>query len=234
MRIDEVPSRDLMSFNLKNWKSVKQIQKFLQDRGYRRLGAGAFAEAWKSKSGDKIVKISTNEDMCWLNYVKWIQNQRPSRHLPKVHSFRTYDVKEYGQELTLFVAVLEVLQEIEPYYLKLHKSIPQTTDMRDIAYYAWLTEIGYTNWRSDAGRRIAKNPYVQKTKGLKNMKPAELADYFHSRAQRTLLVQLARRAQHQIKGDCVPDLHMGNVMYRESDNSIVITDPVATALSRQK
>lgn len=234
MRIDEVPSRDVMSFNLKKWKSVQQIQKFLKDKGYHRLGAGAFAEAWKSKAGDKIVKISTNEDMCWLNYVKWIQQQRASKHLPKIYSFRTYNVKERGQELTLFVAILEVLQEIEPYYLKLQRSISSTPDMRDIAYYVWLTEIGYTNWRSDAGRRIARNPYVRKTKGLKNLKPAELADYFYTRAQRTLLVQLARRAQHQIKGDCVPDLHMGNVMHRESDNTIVITDPVATALSKQK
>jgi hypothetical protein len=224
MRIDEVAKND---HAMKNWKSVKQVQAFLKREGYKRLGKGAFAEAWSQRGSDTVIKISTVEDVCWLRYAKWAKTQQDNPHVPKISMLKTYKTKDG----TLFVARVEKLSEVDHYFDKILTQIGREQDPKKVGEMLWIGLLGYDTVQdllkeSNIVRSLA-NSTVKKTY-YPHFTVPEMIAHVLSGARRTKLAQTVKHAHAHIMKDprCYEDLHSGNIMMRD-DGTVVIMDPAA-------
>lgn len=231
MKLNEVPSRDAMTLNLKNWSSLTELRKFLKSKGYKKLGGGAYAEAWANKQAQRVVKISTKEDKCWMRYIEWLKMQPASPHLPKVHSFRTYKT---GRG-TFFVSILETLEETDKFIDELFKSTAVNPTLPRLALVMWIMDISWEQsirYRVQFVRKENVEKYLNQQPKYKKLNPVERAEELTKSGYRTKLALLGKKAERELgKDGCQPDLHGGNVMYRPSDKTLVITDPIARSWS---
>lgn len=228
MRIDEL--RREKDHAMKNWKSVKQVQAFLRREGYKRLGKGAFAEAWAQHGSDTVIKISTVEDVCWLRYAKWAKSQPDNPHLPKIHSLKTYNTKDG----TLFVARVEKLKEVDHYFDKIMTQIGREKDYKKVAEMLWVGLLGYDTIQdllseSNIVRSLANSTI--KKEYFPHFTVPEMIAHLLAGARRTKLAQTVKKAHQYILKDrqCYEDLHAGNVMMR--GDTVVIMDPAAMYMS---
>lgn len=228
MRIDELNPQHQMSLNMTKWKSVQQVQKFLKGKGFRRLGSGAYSEAWGKDSENTVVKISTEEDVCWLNYARWVQAQPANKHLPKIYSIKTYEV-EYG---TLFISRVEMLEEMDDYYEHIDQNIGKTPDPKKAGEMLWLSLL----WWDDiddlldnavAVKQMSRSVLLQRPefKGLTGKQISHKLLQNFSKSKLAVLVNKIHSVMEKDKR-CYRDLHQGNVM-RRHDGTVVIMDPAA-------
>jgi len=228
MRIDELNPQHQMSLNMTKWKSVRQVQKFLRAKGFKMLGAGAYSEAWGKKSENTVVKISTEEDVCWLNYAKWIMKQPPNKHLPKIFSLKTYDTKEG----TLFISRVEMLDEMDDYFVHIEQNIAKTPEPKKVGEMLWLLMLGWDNVDdlmkySHVVQKLSRSVLLKRPE-FKGLTGKQLTHKLLQNFGKSKLAVLVNKVHKILEKDkrCFKDLHQGNVM-RRSDGTVVIMDPSA-------
>jgi hypothetical protein len=229
MRVDEVRKKD---HAMKNWKSVKQVQAFLKREGYKRLGKGAFAEAWSQHGSDTVIKISTQEDKCWLRYAKWAKQQQGNPHVPRIDMLKTYNTKDG----TLFIARVEKLKEIDDYFNKIMTRIGREDDPTEVGKMLWVGMLGYDTLQdllreSNIMRSLANSSI--KKEYFPHVSTPEMIAHLLNGSRRTKLAQTVKKAHEYIlrNPQCYEDLHAGNIMMR--GNTVVVMDPAAMYLSKK-
>jgi len=229
MRIDELNPQHQMSLNMTKWESVKQVQQFLKEKGFKRLGTGAFAEAWAKKGENTVVKISTAEDVCWLKFAQWVMKQKYNKHLPKIHSLKTYNTPE-GE---LFISRVEMLQEVDNYYDTIDKTVGTLDDIKKVGEMLWIRALDYdgdpstVNSQAPVMKAMSKSP-LRNDPMFKGMGVPGMISRILKLYQSSPLAITVRKAHKEILKDtrCYKDLHAGNIMQRK-DGTIVIMDPAA-------
>jgi len=229
MRIDELTAQDQMSLNMTKWKSVAQVQKFLKSNGFKQLGAGQFSQAWTAPGENTVVKISTQEDVCWLRFAKWVRKQASNKHLPKIHSIRTYNTKD-GE---LFVSRIEKLEEVDDYFFEIEQLLTKEKDPSKVAEMLWVRTLDYDNPRHilqdmSVIEPMLKSP-LRKNPKFKGISIGHLILRIMQEYTTTSpLIKTVRKASKEVLQDrrCFADLHSGNIMKRR-DGTIVIVDPAA-------
>jgi hypothetical protein len=227
MRIDELNNKDPA---MGSWHAVWQVQAFLKKAGYKRLGKGLYSEAWAQPGDDSIIKISTQEDACWLRYAKWVMKQPANPHLPRITSLRTYKTPNG----TLFVARVEKLAEVAHYFEKIEKQIGREKDPKKVGEMLWVGMLAYDELShlldsSNIVRSLARSNIVTLPQ-FTAMSTREIIARLLQSARQTKLAQTVRQAHNYILKNtmCFADLHAGNVMMR--GDTIVIMDPAAMYL----
>lgn len=219
---DDISPKHMMKFNLKNWTGYKEIQNFLMKANYRKIGEGHYASVWESNSDNRIVKIAIKEDLAWIEVAKWVMKQPPSKHLPKIFSFREYE----SDDMKYFIATMEKLEPFKKYHWKFNT-------LQDIGLYCLLTEEIYNHEISftELITNDVIKPILDKHPETKDLDTFDREQLLFKLAQQHEFIQLLRKLYNNVRKNphmnyVELDLSEDNIMYRPSTDSLVITDPI--------
>ena len=104
--INEASTADEATLKNTKWESPKQIFAWLESNGFAKLGSGNFARVYSKPNDDRIVKASTEQDACWLQFAAWAMKQTNNPHVPKIHWIHQYSKK-------FFVTIIERLHPLD-------------------------------------------------------------------------------------------------------------------------
>lgn len=212
-----------------NWSGFKEIEEWLKTKGFKSRGYGTRSEVFSKAGSDKVVKVSFDEDECWLKFAKLAQ-KITSPHLPKVFELKRYKNKR-GKRM--FVAIIEKLDSVP-----LEAVDWNAGDNKN--FLAWILfhgiiEYNLLNHQKLLGPLGVNTPSVEGIEDNKQfmdkafdkiqqqLKP--LADNFERST--APLAQVLNKLKRSKGGDCFIDLQKGNVMYRKKTGDIVFVDPFA-------
>lgn len=216
MRIDEVITEasifDERTLQQTVWKSPHQLERWLLRNKFSKLGAGSYGAAYWRTGYNRIVKISYREDECWTRFAKWCLQQRSNPNLPNIQWIKVYGDGKF------FVAMIEKLTSLKPNHLRM---VPVADLALLYAEEAWLEDdlakvaeqmlleeemLDEDNIHSPEAIKITQQYVIENPSSFTKT-------YFATKKL--------------VSGACEVDLHDGNLMFRESTNSIVIIDPLA-------
>ncbi len=210
---------------LKNtaWKNPKELAVWLKQNGFKRLGQGAFASAYAKSGSNRIVKISTAEDNCWISFATWALKQTKNPYLPNIPWFKTYQSKgKKGQILTFFVTIVE---KLKPF----NESIVDKIDDPVVLATLYVHTDAGAEYRTSIGRRLNQLGVLDK----RDLIPGKLShridkatQYLKNHTNHKFLKTIMQVEKMTTK-NCWNDMHTGNFMYRPATNTLVITDPLA-------
>jgi hypothetical protein len=222
MRLDEITKALERKLESHDWKSPREVMRFLRKQGYKQGGQGSFGAVFVHPTRNKIVKISKRQDVCWLRFAYWTLKMTSNPSVPYIDWVRVY-----GEGDKFFIAVVEKLAPFNK------QAIMNTKDLVAIAYlYSHQNEWDINGPLIDAmetrliqeGAIHDKNSY-----DLEHWKFEARAKKFvkTSKAPGRRFIRTLQSAQKFAKGQCSYDAHDGNLMYRPSDQSLVVIDPLA-------
>lgn len=258
MRLDEITKQELQTLSrrstkwadeLENYKPKKVKKKrnwweddydyksmdlsevlgpYLEKKGLKHLGEGAFAVVYGRPGANRVVKISQGEDRCWLKYANWAMGQQHKNpHVPDIHHLETYTITstypgDRPSKTPVFFAVMEKLLPFERKninfkdesniallaYLATHEGFPHFTKMRKgMAFKGHPFKRPYDHWNPDP-------------KYMNRM------EKFAEKGEKHEVIKLFKQVESKWR-NCEGDFHDGNIMIRPSTGEFVITDPVA-------
>lgn len=192
------------------WDSPTKLKTWLTSNGFKKIGGGVFSSVFAKPSHNRVVKISMRGDECWLKFAKWFLTKHNNPHVPNVPWLKEYTGKRKGKEEVFFVTVIE---KLEPYSTKIMREIKDPVPLAALLFHGYL----------DPSNRRAIRKHLA-TLGFDNNE--EIKELLTEKHDHNFLKTL-----HQIKkiggASCANDLHIGNFMFRRSNNALVITDPLA-------
>ena len=200
-----------------DWQRPQQVMKWLRKKGFKQKGAGAFGAAFVHPNYNRIIKISKKQDICWLRFAHWTLKMTANPSVPYMHWVHTYG-GERGDEF--FIAVIE---KLEPFNLA---AVKNTRDLPGLIYM-FLYEEEFSD-DAELEDRFWEEGIISDDVSLsrKNVRKLLLQ---HLRAAKSgkNFINTLRAAKRKAKGKCSYDMHDGNLMYRPSDQRLVIIDPLA-------
>jgi len=229
-QLDEVTAFQERKLEETDWEHPREVAQWLKSKGFKQSGHGSFAQAFVHPNYKRIVKISKRQDVCWLRFAYWTLKMTSNPSVPYIDWVRTY-----GENDKFFIAVIE---KLEPFN---RQSIQQTRDVAGLAYlYA------YEDWFEIDNRivqRLKKEGIIQDdTKqrpargGQQRRQGRELGKtvyrpqvkkWLKTATEGKRFINALKSAQKFAKGGCSYDMHEGNLMYRPSDQRLVVIDPLA-------
>lgn len=222
MRLDEITKALERKLESHDWKSPREVSRFLRKQGYKQGGAGSFGAVFVHPTRNKIVKISKRQDVCWLRFAYWTLKMTSNPSVPYIDWVRVY-----GEDDKFFIAVVEKLAPFNK------QAIKQTKDIVGIAYlYSHQDEWDIEHDLIDAMEdRLAQEGIItgddeRKWEPHKFQARARKFAKTSNKPGRRFLRTLDS-AKKFAKAPCTYDSHDGNLMYRPSDQSLVIIDPLA-------
>lgn len=203
-------------------------EEYLQARG-KLLGRGMFGAVYSlNERSDRVIKFSYDRCDAWAVYAKvCIDMADISDYLLKVHSFRDYH-DDVDAEYSFYVASIERLVSLDMAPEHIHV-LARAIDRATLIYAdpelyisgEYLNVQHYRWYNSD---------YVPKALDAYYMIMNEHPE-LHSLLE--LLTQIYGQVRMHADGEGSElDLHLGNMMYRQSTDSLVITDPFASCSIR--
>jgi len=217
MRIDELSIFDERTLLKGPWNNPGEVRNWLQSQGFKEMGDGAFAEVFAHPGHNRIVKISTKQDTCWVKYAKFcLGNTSGNPHLPNISWIHQYGKAATGSN-KFFISAMEKLKPIEGEHfintmeltdlIKLARGLHASLDLFGEVEREIIDHTEYTLDKMSQPEREAVDKEVISDPTFSN-------NFFKT-----------VDALEKIMGGCDFDLHMGNVMWRNKTQSIVITDP---------
>lgn len=217
MRIDEISIFDERELMNTKWASPKEVAAWLRQRGFRQIGSGSFGKVFAKAGHNRVIKISTKADQCWIDFAKMAMKNTRNKHLPVVDW-----VKQYGQDDKFFITVIERLSPLTPASLS---TVP-VADGAALWLHFLITE---KNVVVGLSRLIGDNVKLNRSEVVTWKEPPtrirKLRRYLErnpSSFERTALAIMKRT-----KSGCQVDYHDGNVMVGPGTGTLVITDPFA-------
>lgn len=196
-----------------DWEHPGRLAKWLKRNRFQELGAGSFAAVYHRPGYNRIIKVSRRQDDCWIRFAKWSMQYTTNRHLPNIKWMKVYGGGEF------FIALIEKLVPFTAAHIK-------HMDIADIALLyaeeAFLEE--------DQSREAVKRLIEEEVLDDDNIFSPEALRITRAFAKEyaTPFVQTYRAVERKLsKAPCVVDLHDQNLMFRPSDNSVVLIDPLA-------
>lgn len=233
------------------WKNPSEVYSWLVNKGFHEIGEGYFSKVLMHPRHNRVVKISSITDACWLSYAHHILEQpTPSPHFPKIYWVHSYgEQRDYKSanpsKNKLFISVIEKLSEFN---VQQHLSTlaPQDLAALDLSGFSLM----HDEYKRLVGAILAHpkvadiNPYFSGIKNIDRFSEEERLEqalvYLDQAAgmKNTIFkrfIELSAptsfiEALHELealRGDCGIDLHSGNLMWREKTQSVVINDPWA-------
>jgi hypothetical protein len=194
---------------LKNtsWKNPTQIIKWLKANGFKKIGKGYYANVYAKPGHNRIVKISNQQDDCWISFAHWAMTKTNNKYLPKIPWIKRWQGKREGIPQEFFVTIIERLQPLT------NQALAQITDPAVL-----LGLYNYADLNSESYQTIENT--ASKSPGMKDLIHIDVEDYANHPFIKIL------HAVEKIGKKCRTDLHAGNFMVR-ADGTIVVTDPIA-------
>ena len=209
-RLDELqPShaRDLKGIE---HKTPKALAAYLQQHGFEELGSGIYSSVWGQDRSGAVVKVSRRPDTCWLSFIEFAAKHK-NKHLPKVGKVQVYTDPNTG--VTNFYCFMERLSHIN--------RIPKTKEYAGV--HACLIRNGICLLNREQWYELFPDPEEETFRSRKAPGVVEAAkNYADSASFDQVIDQLS---VYREQNDCAWDIHEGNVMWRESTKTLVITDP---------
>lgn len=192
------------------WKSPRDVQRWLTKNGYRKIGSGSFAVAYAKAGDNKVIRISLKEDYCWFHFMEWRKKQGNTRYLPRIFNTVEFQGERNGKPQRFSITAAERLQTLTP------AAVMQTRDLEGLAEL-YTTGTVTHDIKNAIERRFVKE-------GIRKEQIPEWLDQHHHNE-----FTYAMNALDQLADDteCFLDFHFENVMYRSSDKSLVLIDPLA-------
>lgn len=193
----------------------------------KQLGRGAYGAVFSlNDRSDRVIKYSRRHDDAWAVFAKiCFDLDGISKHTMKVHAFR-----DHREDMNSFyVAVVERLVPLNHYSVptEIVELANRLSDCSEVYSNRSLIDLDTCRSSNDWWR-----PSPAHAGCLKN--DFEYIERYHSELH--ALVQMLTDIYGEIRlsnKPCQLDLHLGNMMYRPSDNSLVITDPFASCKVRR-
>ena len=195
---------------LKNtqWKSPNQTIRWLRKNGFKQIGRGWFAVVFAKAGHNRVVKISTAQDDCWIAFAQYAQTKTNNPHLPKIPWIKRYQGDRHGIAQEFFITIIERLDPLND------QTIPRITDKGVLFGIMLFANLDFSTvdsiedaYNNQPGLSMANDPEI-------------ITKYRNHPFIKTV------QEINRLPGDCTSDLHSGNLMIRK-DGTVVITDPLA-------
>lgn len=205
----------------------QELGPYLHKKGLKELGSGAFAVVYGRRGSNRVVKISTDLDKCWLKYANWAMGQHNNPHVPDIHHLESYTITTSGhgtrsgrRASPVFFAVMERLLPFAEEHINVEKNLPI------LAYLARYQGFdAFTKMQRGVGQK--QNPFNRPhSYWSPDPKYMHRLNKFAGEGKKHPAVKLFRRVAEKWK-NCQGDFHDGNIMIRPSTGEFVVTDPVA-------
>ena len=193
-----------------NWTKPSHLIKWLEKHGFTELGHGSYAAVCAKPGHNRVVKVSTTQDDCWIAFAQYAQSKTNNPHLPKIPWIKRYqaDAIDSGIIEEFFVTIIERLKPLDD------QAISKITDPGTLFGFMM-----YTNLEPAAEASFLNTLQNHKTPDMFQGYGLEVKYHNHP------FVKTLRHIT-SISPDCWSDLHSNNFMVR-GDGTIVITDPLA-------
>lgn len=236
MRYNEIITELHYSFQKvlmsRDWKSPDEVTDWLISAGFRFVNSGFYAKVYYKPGYKNVVKVTTREDLGWLEYANYTRKIVPGKikSLPNI-----WWIQEFGERRDnvedpdqfpanfrfnkYFISLIEKLNDFD------EVAISETNDLTALAYiFLFLT----SDWSDLIEARLVREEIIVPTHPT-------LFDYdqVHKWYTRNKSKCSFTKTMKVVKGmrkksGYTVDMHDDNIMYRPSDKSIVITDPLST------
>lgn len=129
------PKNPGFDFMLKTkWSTMEQdILMWMKKNGFKQIGSGAYGSVFQHSSArDRIVKVTHDQDRCFLAYLRYVIKNQANPHVPRYYGAKqiplTPDSREDGPESHIskrrrFFVILEVLSDL-PEIRDWHRKVP--------------------------------------------------------------------------------------------------------------
>lgn len=200
----------------KKWKYPEDIRELLEKKGYKLLGDGAYSEVWGREQDSFVIKLSRNEDICYLKFAKWAMKQKNNPYVPKIYFLKTYKGwDDYDEKkVELFVSAIEKLEDFTYELTKVKWT------KKHIPFLIWACV--KTNEMRSYKKELVKICSEYKIKLTKVFIKKCYDNFNRTKAGKTF-----NHIQSFVGKKCLLDLHSGNIMIRRDPIHIVFTDPLA-------
>ena len=192
------------------WKSLEDVERWLKKNGYVNIGSGKFATAFSKPGNTVVIRISRREDYCWHHFLRWIESQPKNRFLPKIYQTSVYEGEWHGKPQKFSIVATERLKKLTPTAVML---------TRDLVGLAELYTTGM--FTHDIGRAI------EQRFARKNIAKNKIRDWLDDNHHNEFTYTMNILDQLADDTECFFDFHYDNIMYRSSDKSLVLIDPIA-------
>jgi len=197
---------------------------YLEKKGLKQLGEGAFAIVYGRPHANRVVKVSMEQDHCWLKYANWAMGQQHKNpHVPDIYHLESYMLEQdNGREIPVFFAVMEKLLPFDEEHINFK-------DPSNIDLLAYLSQHeGFrdlTPMRKGMGWK--KDPY-EPPHDFWDPDPKYInkVEKRAAKGKKHGVVKLFKQVERMWER-CTGDFHDGNIMIRPSTGEFVITDPLA-------
>jgi len=212
-----------------DWKSPREVMRWLESKNFQKKGSGQFSVAYVHPGYKRVVKISKKQDECWLRFAHWTLKMTSHPNVPYIDW-----VRRYGEDDKFFIAVVEKLAPFN------RAAIANTVDLPGLAYL-----FAYEDWFYDDKniiRRLISEGVIdeeqieRKYPGAYRIAQNRInKEIYRPQVKRWLktvrggkrFINVIRSSKKFAKGKCAYDMHDGNLMYRPSDRRLVVIDPLA-------
>lgn len=209
-RIDELQPSNARDMRDMENKTPKALALYLQQHGFKELGSGIFSSVWGQDTSGAVVKVSRRADTCWLSFIEFAAKHK-NKHLPKVGKVKVYTDPNTG--VTNFYCFMERLSHIN--------KIPKTPEYAGV--HACLIHNGICLLNREEWYTLFPDPEEETFRSRRAPGVVAAAkNYADSASFDQMIDQLS---VYREQNDCSWDLHEGNVMWRESTKTLVVTDP---------
>jgi hypothetical protein len=213
----ELRPSDAKQISKASWDSPDQIIAYLEKHGYSELGGGFSAITFTQPGSNAIIKVSTRDDICWVEFAKYVE-KNPNNHYPKIKQLKLYTNSNknalQGSGNLYFVCFIERLQAIQTAQkdeltllaAAMIEILKNLGSMHDIHF--WEQHLSHIRKNNQLDYNKIRNLSLKFRKTYPNFEQA-----------------IVNLKQIRSKG-CSWDLHPGNIMWRPSNSMWVITDPL--------
>lgn len=227
--LTEVTASHEITLQSHAWKNPRDVAGWLRRKGFQLKGSGKFGAVFAKPGYDRLVKISRRDDECWLRFAHWTLGMESNPTVPYIDWVHTYKDKS-GTEF--FIAVIERLAPFN------RTAVMNTRDLPGLAYMYcyinWFDPIKdpdvSIDWFEDRFWKegIIDDNHLDK-KGYTNPKKCKkaVAEWLKNIKGGRLFINTLISAEKKAVGKCSYDMHSGNLMYRPSDQHLVVIDPLA-------
>ena len=206
-----------------DWDLRDVLGPYLEKKGLKELGQGAFAIVYGRPGSNRVVKVSKGSDRCWLMYANWAMGQQHKNpHVPDIHHLESYmletpDVGWGSHKTEVFFAVMEKLLPFEEQHINFD-------DESNLALLAYLARHEGFYAHTKLRRRVGHEGYYDRWH--RSPEHHEKIEKYAKMGESHRAIRLFNHVEKKWKS-CSGDFHGGNIMIRPKTGEFVITDPLA-------